>query len=83
MRKLSAKGIPKRLSDDEKRDPVLVSQAILNRFRRDPVRFMNSLITMDEAGIHIYMNQRPKNNRRNGAQWFPASKEVRDTEVIK
>jgi hypothetical protein len=30
-----------------------------------------------------YMIQRPKNSPRNGAQQFPASKEVQDTEVIK
>jgi hypothetical protein len=52
MRKLSAKGIPERLSDDEKLDRVLASQAILDRFRRDPVGFMNRLITMDEARIN-------------------------------
>jgi hypothetical protein len=39
MRKLSTKWNPKRLNADQKRDRVFVSQAILDRFRRDPVGF--------------------------------------------
>jgi hypothetical protein len=41
MRKLSATWVPKCLNADQKRDKVLFSQAILNRFRWDPVRFLN------------------------------------------
>jgi hypothetical protein len=43
MRKLSAKWVPECLNADEKRDRVLVSQAILDQFRRDPVGFLNVL----------------------------------------
>jgi hypothetical protein len=40
MRKLSAKWVPKCLNADQKRDRVLVSQAILDRFRQDPGGFL-------------------------------------------
>jgi hypothetical protein len=48
MRKLSAKWIPKFLNDDQKRDGVLASQAILDRFRSDPVGFLNHLVIVDD-----------------------------------
>jgi hypothetical protein len=54
MRKLSDKWVPKCLNADQKRVPVLASQAILDRFRWDPVGFFNHLVTMDEIWIRIY-----------------------------
>jgi hypothetical protein len=53
MRNLSAKWVPKFLNADHKRDRVLISQAILDGFRRDPVGFFNHLVTIDETWIHI------------------------------
>jgi hypothetical protein len=38
----------------QKRDRLLVSQAILDRFRLDPVGFFNRLVSMDETWIHIH-----------------------------
>jgi hypothetical protein len=67
LRKLSAKWVPKCLNDDQKRDRVLASQAILDPLRRDPVEFFNRLVTMDETWIHM----RPKNNPRNGDTVVP------------
>jgi hypothetical protein len=49
IRKLSAKC----LNGIQNRDRLLASQAILDRIRRDPVRFFNRPITMDETWIHI------------------------------
>jgi hypothetical protein len=43
MRKLSAIGFRKCLNAGQKRDQVLASLAILDRFRRDPVRFLTVL----------------------------------------
>jgi hypothetical protein len=54
MRKLSAKWVPKCLNADQKCDGVHASQAILDRFWRDPVGFLNRLVSMDETWIHIY-----------------------------
>jgi hypothetical protein len=42
MRKLLAKWVAKCLNANQKGDRVLASQAILDRFRRDPVWFLNS-----------------------------------------
>jgi hypothetical protein len=38
----------------QKRDQVLVSQAILNRLLRESVEFLNRLVNMDETWIDIY-----------------------------
>jgi hypothetical protein len=54
MRKLSTKFVPKYLDADQKRDGVLASQAILDRFRKNPVGFLNRLATVDGTWIHIY-----------------------------
>jgi hypothetical protein len=54
MRKLSAELVSSWLNADQKRGQVLSSQAILDRFGRDPVGFLNGLVTVDETWIHIY-----------------------------
>jgi histone-lysine N-methyltransferase SETMAR len=54
MRKLSAKWVPRCLNVDQKRDRVLASEAILARFRRDPVGLFKRLVTMEETWINIY-----------------------------
>jgi hypothetical protein len=72
MRKRSAKWVLKCLNADQKCDHVLASQAILDRFRRDPVGFFNHFITMDESWI-----QRPKNNPRNGDSGSPLPKKFK------
>jgi hypothetical protein len=82
MRKLSAKWVPKCLSAGQKHDRVLVSQAILYQFRQDPVGFFNHLVTVDETWIHIYDPEIAEQSKEQ-RQWFPTSKEVQDTEVIK
>jgi hypothetical protein len=61
-RRISAKNIAETLSihiskclnADQKCDRVLASQAILDRFGRDPVGSLNPLVTMDETWIHTY-----------------------------
>jgi hypothetical protein len=54
MRKPSAILVPKYLNADQKRDRVLASQNIFDRFQRDPVGFFNRLITVDETSVRIY-----------------------------
>jgi hypothetical protein len=59
---------------------MLASRAILYPFSPDHVGFFNRLVTMYET---LYMIQRPKPIQGLETQWFPASKDVQDTEVIK
>jgi hypothetical protein len=64
MRKLSFKWVSKYFDADQKRDRVLASQAIVDRFRRDPVGFFNRLVTMDETWIHIYDPETKKQSNK-------------------
>jgi hypothetical protein len=63
---------------------VLASQTILDWFWRDTVGFFNCLVTMDETSIHICIWSRDqKTTQGMETKWFPVSKEVQYTEVIK
>jgi hypothetical protein len=54
MRKLSTILVSKCLNADQMRDCVLVSQAILDRFQRDPFGFFCSLVIMDQTWVDVY-----------------------------
>jgi hypothetical protein len=54
MRALAAQWVPRCPIADHRRDRALVLQAILDRFWRDPVGFLNRLATMDETSIHLH-----------------------------
>jgi hypothetical protein len=58
------------LNADQKRDRVLASQTILDRFQRDPVEFWNRLVTMDETWIHTY-DPETKEQSKNGDTVVP------------
>jgi hypothetical protein len=55
MTKLSTKWVPKCLNANfgQERARVFASQTISEWFRRDPVGFLNSLVTTDQTWIHI------------------------------
>jgi hypothetical protein len=76
MRKLSAKWIPKCLKADQKSDRVLASQAILDRFRLDPVGFLNRLVNMDESWIHIYDSRDQEQSKKWSHSGFPRPKKT-------
>ena len=49
MPKLSAKGVPKCLNADQKRQRCQSSEQLLEFFQRDPNDFLSRLVTMDET----------------------------------
>jgi hypothetical protein len=53
-RKLSSKLVPKCLSADQKRDCVVVPNAILVHFRWNMVGFLARLMTMDKTWLHFH-----------------------------
>lgn len=52
MRKVSARWVPKQLSDDQKANRVTACESHLARFRKDGEKFLNHIITGDETWIH-------------------------------
>jgi hypothetical protein len=49
----SAKCVSKCFNVDKKCDLALAPQAVLDRFRWDPVGLFNRLVTMDKTWIHV------------------------------
>lgn len=53
-RKHSSKWVPKCLSVDQNRDPVVVPKAILEHFTWNTVGFLAGLVTTDKTWIYVY-----------------------------
>jgi hypothetical protein len=47
--------VPQCFNADQKRDRVLASQTILDRFWLDPMELFNRLTITDEIWMHIYV----------------------------
>ena len=54
MKKISARWVPRLLSEENKRNRVVESEAIWALFRRIPDEFLRRYTTVDEAWIHHY-----------------------------
>ncbi|XP_048253216.1 histone-lysine N-methyltransferase SETMAR-like [Haliotis rufescens] len=54
MRKLSARWVPKCLSDDQKAVRASMCQALLTQYSRDADNFMERIVTGDETWVHHY-----------------------------
>lgn len=54
MRKLSARWVPRLLTEDQKRIRVTTSEYCLSLFKRNRTEFLRRFITVDETWIHHY-----------------------------
>ena len=54
VKNISVRWVLRLLSEENKRNRVVDSEAILALFRRNPDEFLRRYITMDEARIHLY-----------------------------
>ena len=77
MRKLTARWVPKSLSDEQMATRVSVCSALLKRFRSKD-DFLLCLGTIDETWVHYYEPE----NKAQSRQWVgPGSKEVQDATI--
>ena len=65
MRKLTARWVPKSLSDEQMAIRASVCSALLKRFRSKEDDFLSRLVTVDETWIHYYELQ----NKAQSRQW--------------
>ena len=74
MRKLTARWVPKSLSDEQMATTASVCSALLKRFRSEG-DFLLRLVTVDETWVHYY---EPENKAQSsvGGAWVPEAKEV-------
>lgn len=54
MKKVSARWVPRMLSDAQKQTRLRISQSCLDLLQQDPDRFLARFITMDETWLHHY-----------------------------
>ncbi|KMQ83449.1 histone-lysine n-methyltransferase setmar [Lasius niger] len=54
MKKLTARWVPRLLTQDQKRNRMNISEALLKQFKRNKSEFWRRLITVDETWIHHY-----------------------------
>ena len=76
MRKLTARWVPKSLSDEQMATRASVCSALLKRFRSKD-DFLLRLVTVDETWVHYYEPE----NKAQSRQWVPEAKEVQDATI--
>ena len=80
MHKLTARWVPKSLSDEQMATTASVCSALLKRFRSKD-DFLLRLVTVDETWVHYYEPE----NKAESRQWVgpgsPRPKEVQDTTI--
>lgn len=54
MKKVSARWVPRMLTDTQKQTRLRVSQSCLDMLQQDPDRFLARFVTMDETWLHHY-----------------------------
>ena len=79
MRKLTARWVPKSLSNEQMATTASVCSALLKRFRSKD-KFLLPLVTVDETCVHYYEPEN-KAQSRQGRAWVPEAKEVQDATI--
>ena len=79
MRKLTARWVPKSLSDEQMATRASVCSALLKRFRSKD-DFLLRLVTVDETWVHYYEPEN-KAQSRQWVTWVPEAKEVQDATI--
>lgn len=54
MKKISARWVPKMLTDENKKNRMKTAKVLLDRYQHDPANFMSRLVTQDETWVHHY-----------------------------
>ena len=74
MRKLTARWVPKSLSDEQMATRASECSALLKRFRSKDDFFFLRLVTVDETWVHYYEPENKAQSRQWGRAWVPEAK---------
>ena len=77
VNKISARWVPRLLSEENKRNRVVDSAAILALLRRNPDEFLHRYITADETWIHHYTPETKEQSKQWIFEGEQASKKVK------
>ena len=80
MHKLTARWVPKSLSDEQMATRASVCSALLKRFRSKD-DFLLRLVTVDETSVHYYEPENKAQESSVGRAWVPEAKEVKDATI--
>ena len=80
MRKLTARWVPKSLSDEQMATRASECSALLKRFRSKD-DFLLCLVTVDETWVHYYYEPENKAQSSVGRAWVPEAKEFQDATI--
>ena len=64
MHKLTARWVPKSLSDEQMATRVSLYSALLERFRSKEDDFLSRLVTVDETWVHYYESENKAQSRQ-------------------
>ena len=77
MHKLTARWVPKSLSDEQMATRASVYSALLKRFRSKEDDFLSCLVTVDESWVHYYEPENKAQSRQSVEPRSPRLKEFK------
>ena len=77
MRKLTARWVPKSLSDEQLATRASVYSALLKRFRSKEDDFLSRLVTVDETWVHYYEPENKAQSRQSVRPGSPRPKKFK------
>ena len=80
MRKLTARCVPKSLSDEQMATRASVCSTLLKCFRSKD-DFLLHLVTVDETWVHYYEPENKAQESSVGRAWVPMAKEIQDATI--
>ena len=77
MHKLTARWVPKSLSDEQMATRASVCSALLKRFRSKEDDFFSHLVTVDETWVHYYVSENKAQSRQSVGPGSPRPKKFK------
>ena len=77
MHKLTARWVPKSLSDEQMATRASVYSALLKRFRSKEDNFLSRLVTVDETWVHCYEPENKAQRRQSVGPGSPRPKKFK------
>ena len=76
MSKVSARWVPRILTDDKKLSRLVISKCLLSRHYDDPGDFIDRVVTQDETWFHHFDPESKMTKHAMGAPWLTPFQEV-------
>lgn len=79
MKKVSARWIPRLLTDEHRKNRVAASKNFVNRYRREGENFLDSVITTDETWFYLFDPETKEQSRQWKTPGSPSPKKAKVT----